>query len=114
MRKPQASDEVTYAPMITKDMSPIDWNMKAYEIKCMVRGLIPWPTATMKLGENTLKVFSVETSENVTGAKPGSLISYGKHGIEIACKDGSVIVKEVQAPGGKRMSSADYLRGKPI
>jgi methionyl-tRNA formyltransferase len=114
VRKPQNPDEVTYAPMISKDMSPIDWKKSAYEIKCMVRGLIPWPTATMEFFGNILKVFAVDIGGVIGGMEPGSLISCGKHGIEIACIDGSVIVKEVQAPGGKRMSSAEYLRGRKI
>ena len=110
-RKPQNPGEVTYAPKLTRDMSPIDWTKSAFEIKNKVRGLSPWPAATMELDGKTLKVFSVDISDNQMQEPPGSILSVGKAGIEVACADGSVLVREVQASGGKRMSAADYLRG---
>ncbi|MCL2662448.1 MAG: methionyl-tRNA formyltransferase [Oscillospiraceae bacterium] len=110
-RKPQNPNEVTYAPKLTREMSPIDWTKNAFEIKNKVRGLSPWPAATMELDGKTLKVFSVGISDNKEDIPPGSIISAGKAGLEIACADGTVLVREVQAPGGKRMSAADYLRG---
>jgi len=113
VRVPQNNDEATYAPLLSKSMSPIDWTMNACAIKCHVRGLIPWPVATMELAGFVLKVFSVEATGSLTGMSPGAVVSVGKPGIEIACADGTVIVKEVQAPGGRRMHTADYLRGNP-
>jgi len=110
-RTPQNPDKVTYAPKLTREMSPIDWTKKALEIKNKVRGLSPWPAATMELDGKTLKVFSVDINDKQTNTPHGSIIYTGKEGIEIACADGSVIIREVQAPGGKRMSAADYLRG---
>ena len=113
-RMPQNHNEATFAPLLTKDMSPIDWAKSAYEIKNRVRGLLPWPVATMELEGKTLKVFNAEVSGNATGKSPGSLVSYGRPALEIACADSTVIVNEIQAPGGKRMSTEDYLRGNPI
>ena len=113
-RIPQNHDEATFAPLLSKEMSPIDWTKSAKEIKNKVRGLYPWPTATMELDGNILKVFSVDTSIGKSNSIPGSIISSGHAGLEIACSDGSVFVQEIQAAGGKRMSAADYLRGNPI
>ena len=111
-RKKQNHKEATYAPLLTRDMSKIDWNKNAHSIKCLVRGLFPWPVATMEFNGCTLKVFSVDTTLNKTGSPNGSIVSLGESGIEVACEDGTVIVKEVQAPGGKRMTAADYIRGR--
>jgi methionyl-tRNA formyltransferase len=110
-RKPQNPNEVTYAPKLTREMSPIDWTKNAFEIKNKVRGLSPWPTATMELDGKILKVFSVNISDNKVHKPPGSIVSTGKAGLEVACTDGSVLVREVQAAGGKRMPAEDYLRG---
>jgi len=110
-RKPQNHNEATYAPLLTKGMAPINWAKSAHSIKCLVRGLIPWPVATMEFNGTVIKVFSVDPTGNKTDALPGSIVSYGTEGIEVACADGTVIVKEVQAPGGKRMPAADYIRG---
>jgi len=110
-RLKQNINEVTYAPLLTKDMSPIDWNKPAKAIKAQVRGLIPWPVASMQLDGCLLKIFSVDIKESKQDKPPGSIISLGKQGIEVACSDGTVIIKEVQAAGGKKMPASDYLRG---
>jgi len=113
-RIPQNGNEATYAPSLTKNISPIDWTKSASSVKCLVRGLIPWPVSTMELDGTVLKVFSVDVTDHDSDLSPGSIISHGSEGIEIACASGTVIIKEVQAPGGKRMQAADYLRGNPI
>ena len=110
-RKPQNNDEATFAPMIGKDLSPVDWTETAHVIKCKVRGLNPRPAATASLGGTVYKIFSVDITDAVTGKVPGEIVSAGDHGIEVACANGTVIIKELQTPGGKRMSAADYLKG---
>jgi methionyl-tRNA formyltransferase len=113
VRVPQNHSEATYAPLLKKDMSPIDWTKTAQVIKCKVRGLIPWPIATTTINGAIVKVFSVEAG-NKTEKSPGEIVNAGQSGIEVACADGTVIIKELQPPGGKRMAAADYLRGHPI
>ena len=41
-RTPQDESAFTYAPMLDRSLSPIDWTRSAREIDCQVRGLIPW------------------------------------------------------------------------
>ena len=111
---PQNHSEATFAPPLTKEMSAIDWSETAHSIKCKVRGLNPWPVATAEINNALYKVYSVDIADTKTAHKPGEIVSSGKRGLEIACADGSVIIKELQAPGGKRMPASDYLRGHPI
>ena len=115
-RTPQDESAFTYAPMLSRELSPIDWTRSAHAINCQIRGLIPWPAASTDavIGE-AMKVFrSVETGEQ-TAAKPGTVLTADKRGIAVACGDGKVLsLTEIQAVGGKRMSAADYLRGHPI
>jgi methionyl-tRNA formyltransferase len=113
-RIPQEHGEATFAPLITKELAHIDWNEKAHRIKCKVRGLSPKPAATANIEGMKLKIFSVEVGEKTdsAGKLPGELVSKGKHGIEVACADGSILVKELQPPGGKRMDAADFVRGR--
>lgn len=115
-RTPQDESAFTYAPMLSRELSPIDWTRSAHAINCQIRGLIPWPAASTDIvtGE-TMKVFrSKETGEETT-ANPGTILSADKRGIAVACGDGKVLyLTEVQALGGKRMAAADYLRGHPI
>ena len=111
-RTPQKHCEATYAPRLGREISAIDWSETALAIKAKVRGLNPRPTATAKLSENIIKVFIVEATDAKTQKKHGEIVSAGKHGIEVACLDGTVIIKELQPPGGKRMAAFEYLSGR--
>jgi len=114
VRIPQNHDEATYAPPLSKEMSPIDWSQTARMIKCKVRGLNPWPVASTVLNDTLLKVFTVSTNNGLSGKEPGQIVSAGKHGIEISCADGTVTIMELQLPGGKRMAASEYLRGHTL
>ena len=114
VRTPQDNARATYAPMLSKDMSPIDWSGTAREIIDHVRGLIPWPVATTELDGKKFKIFRVERTENRTDRAPGTLLRLTKQGLEIACGDSVLCITQLQAEGGKRMAAADYFRGHPI
>lgn len=112
---PQDDAQSNYAPMLSRELSPIDWNRSAKEIHNQVRGLIPWPAASAELGGTQFKIYTVEETGQDTGKEPGTVLSTDKKGILMACGDGKVLrIVELQAPGKKRMKAADYLRGHPI
>ncbi len=114
-RTPQDPAKVTFAPMLSKDLSPIDWSKTRREIIDQVRGLIPWPVATAELGGTFFKIYRVEPTGRETEAAPGTLLASTKKGLEIACGSGEILlITELQAQGGKRMKAADYFRGHPI
>ena len=108
---PQEHDAATYAPMLTREMSMIDWTEPAINIKRKVRGLNPWPAATAQLGGKTCKILAVDIENKDHSHAPGDIVISSRRAIEVACIDGIVIIRELQAPGGKRMTSAEYLRG---
>ena len=114
-RVPQDHEKATYAPMLSKELSPIDWTQCAEYVIDQVRGLIPWPVATAELGGTKFKVFRVEKEEKTTAKAPGTVLALTKKGLEVACGDGEVVtVTMLQAEGGKRMAAPDYFRGHPI
>ena len=114
-RIPQDNARATYAPMLSKEESPIDWNQPARFIVDHVRGLVPWPVATAELGGTEFKIYRVEYADQKTEKAPGSLVALTKKGLRVACQDGNtVLVRELQAKGGKRMPAPDYFRGHPI
>ena len=113
-RTPQDHSAFTYAPMLSKELSPMDWTKPAQKLHDQVRGLIPWPCASTELGGKKVKIFRTKIGEK-TNAGAGTILTAGKQGLEIACGDGrSLWIPEMQAEGGKRMMAADYLRGHPI
>ena len=109
-----AQDEaaVTYAPMLDKSMCPIDWTKTAQQVHDHVRGLHPWPVATAELGGKWFKIHSTVIVEGA-GA-PGEILGLTKTGLRIACGEGAVEIRMLQAEGGKRMAAPDYFRGHPL
>ena len=115
IRIPQHHEEATFAPPLSREISPINWADNSMNIKCKVRGLCPWPTATSDIGGIVCKIFSVEIGGNRPANKrPGDIVVSGKSGLEIVSADGTIIIKELQPPGGRRMTAAEFLRGRKI
>lgn len=113
-RTPQDEGRQTYAVMLSRELSPIDWTRSRRAIRDQVRGLIPWPCAAAELGGTRFKILKTAPGGE-TGAAAGTVLSAGKRGIEVACGDGtSLYITELQAEGGKRMAAADYLLGHPM
>ena len=115
-RTPQDESKVTYAPMLSRELSPLDWTRTAKQLHDQVRGLIPWPaTTTDIIGDQPVKVFETEQTGIKTSAAPGTIVAADKNGIDVACGDSMILrIKQLQAQGGKRMAAADYLRGHPV
>ncbi len=109
---PQNPAEVCFAPMLDKTMCPIDWTKTARQVHNHVRGLHPWPVATMELQGKTFKVHETRVVEG-NGA-PGQILGLTKTGLRIACGEGAVEILSLQAEGGKRMAAPDYFRGHPM
>lgn len=115
-RTPQDHSAQTYAPMLSKELSAVDWSRSAHAIHCQIRGLIPWPCAsTDVISGEPMKLFAAKETGEETSAAPGRVIRADKRGICVACGDGKVLcLTELQAAGGKRMNAASYLAGHPI
>ena len=111
-RTEQDHGAATYAPMLDKTMCPIDWNKTAQQVHDHVRGMNPWPVATMELMGNKFKVYATAI---VTGkGEPGAVLGLTKTGLVMACGEGAVEIRILQAEGGKRMAAPDYFRGHPL
>lgn len=114
-RTPQDESQVTFAPMLSKEHSPIDWNREPKAILKQIFGLQDWPCATTVLGGTEFKIYDADITANRTTKAPGALVSAGKQGIEVACAGGqTIMITELQASGGKRMRAAAYLLGHPM
>ena len=111
-RTPQDPAGISFAPMLDKSMCPIDWNKTAQQVHDQVRGLHPWPIATMELKGKKFKVHATRIVEG--SGQPGEILGLTKTGLRIACGEGAVEVISLQAEGGKRMAAPDYFRGHPL
>ncbi len=105
--------ESTYASMLSKELSPIDWSKSAREVHNQIRGLYGWPCASAKLEGKTVKIHKSVVAGDTQKA-PGEIIEKDKR-LLVACGDGRAIeILILQAENKKAMSAADYLRGNPI
>ena len=109
---PQNEAMVSFAPMLDKSMCPIDWNKTAQQVHNQVRGLHPWPVATMELKGQKFKVHATAIVEG--SGTPGQILGLTKTGLKVACGEGAIEIRSLQAEGGKRMAAPDYFRGHPL
>lgn len=103
-----------YAPMLTKELCPIDFGKSAKEIHDQIRGLSSWPCAVANISGRRLKIYRSELDHiRHEGLAPGEICDRDR--LTVVCGDGfGITFTEVQAEGGKRMKTADYLRGNKL
>ena len=112
-REIQDDAQSSYAPMMKKEDGRIDWSRSAQEVHNQVRGLDPWPGAYTSLDGELLKLARTTPQDN-GDAPPGTVIAADRDGVRIACGNGSLLVRELQLAGRKRLAAADFLRGCPL
>lgn len=112
-RIPQNDKEASHAPMLTKDLSPIDFNKNAKEIHRQICGLSEWPCAHTSLNGKRLKIYKSEIVTPDKKACAGEIIDTKQ--CIVGCGENTAIkLVEVQYEGSKRMSGADFLRGQRV
>lgn len=114
-RRPQDEQEMSYHPMLKKDMGQVDWTKPARDIVNLARGLYPWPSAYTQSPHGVLKIIQAAEEEGRAGALPGQVLEAdGKQGLLVQAGENAVRVIQLQAPGGKAMRAQDYLRGHAL
>lgn len=104
-----------YASMITRDMGVIDWKDTSENIRNKVRGFDPVPAAYTNYEGDIIKIYSVDIADNEYEGSAGEIVDIDKKkGFYVKTGNGAVLVKKVQAKGGKKMNCADYMRGHSV
>lgn len=109
-RIPQNNDEATYASMLSKELSEIDFKKSAKDVHNKVRGLSPWPSAQTKLFGKRLKV--LETRVSHKSGEAGKVVATNP--LTVACGEGSVEIVRLQPEGKRAMTANDYMMGHSI
>lgn len=108
----QQDSESNYAPMLSREISEIDWSQPAQSVHNLVRGLQPWPVACTTLNGKRMKIHATRMAGSASG-EAGTVVQ--QKPFTVVCGDGNcVTLEEVQLDGGKRMKSEDFLRGRPV
>lgn len=114
-RTPQDHAKATLAPMLSKELSPVDWGKSAQAIHDQVRGLLPWPCAVTQVAGVRCKLLKTALTGETTHKHPGSAVRADKTGLQIACGDGGVLELVTLQPDGKKpMPAAAFLQGHPV
>lgn len=109
---PQPAEGVTYAAKLSKADCAIDWSRPAQELCHHILGLSPMPCAYFLYQGQPVKVYEATISQSsASPAKPGTVLD--GH-LTVACGSGSLTPTLIQFPGGRRMPTAEALRGHPI
>ena len=108
----QDNDNATYVSVLTKEMSVIDWSEAAGKIHNLIRGLNPWPVARTVFAGKLLKIFTSTVTDKVSSLPVGSVVVKDNN-IYVTCGGNAVLqLGDIQLEGSKRMSSAEFLRGR--
>jgi methionyl-tRNA formyltransferase len=110
--KPQDDSKSSYAKLMNKSLGRIDWSNGVVAIERLVRGLNSWPSAYTSFNGKTLKLWSCDVVENVSGSgEPGTIINVTKDYFDVLCGDGALRILELQLEGKKRMDTKSFLLG---
>ncbi len=110
--QPQPQTGITYAKKITKSEATINWGESADLIERRIRAFDPFPGHETTIENEKLKIWQAHTADNSVNAPSGTLIAVGEDSITVACGEGALCFTRVQCPGGKRISVAEWLRGR--
>jgi methionyl-tRNA formyltransferase len=103
---------VTYAHKLEKQESLLNLQDTAAALDRKIRAYNPFPGAVLHAGDKAIKIWAARVVDG-TG-QPGKVLSSGEAGVVVACGEGALCLEILQAPGGKRLPAAEFLRGHPI
>ena len=111
----QQTTELRPAPKIFKPDCAIDWTLPGERIVDFVRGLAPYPAATMQMQDakgamQQFKVFEV-AFEPSDKALFGELITDRKNVQKVGIRGGYIHILTLQLSGKKKISIKEFLRG---
>ncbi len=109
--KPEVQNEnlATYAPKILKNDALINWQQPAEIIARQIPAFHPWPIAHTKINDSTLRIFDAIVIPDTYKEPPGTILSIDKKGILVGTLEGALLIKYLQFPGSRAMSSEDWF-----
>ncbi|KGM52244.1 methionyl-tRNA formyltransferase [Lysobacter daejeonensis GH1-9] len=111
--RPQPAEGVTYAHKLDKAEAKLDWARPAAELANRVRAFNPWPMAEAVVAGERLRLHGAVALDEAPAVAPGTLLRAGRDGLDVACGEGVLRIRVLQRDGGKAITAADYLNGRP-
>ena len=104
---PQDNALATYAGKIRKQDAAIDWRLTAEQILRNIRAYDPVPGASFDLDGEIIKCWKAEPVDGYEG-RTGTILSAGQEGVVVACAEGALRLLEIQRPGRRRVTAAEF------
>jgi methionyl-tRNA formyltransferase len=121
---PQDHARATHAPKLTKADGAIDFAQPATKVAARIRGVDPWPGAQARLRDQVVKLFRAKVAPG--GGAPGTVLAINEAGMHVATGaalvdghpaptgEGAIVIRDIQAPGRKRMHAQQFAAGRGI
>jgi len=110
----QDNQKATYAYLLKKEDGQINWNLPAETILNQIRGMTPWPGCFTCLNKKILKIHQAEMMDTKKETVPGQIIPVSGGGIAVSTGKGTLLLKEIQLEGKKRMTAEDFIKGHKL
>lgn len=110
----QDDSKALYADKLSKDEARLDWSLPAIDLERQIRAFNPWPVSWTILSGKRLRVWAGEVASATSHQAPGTIISADRSGIAVSTGAQTLLITQVQAEGGRRMSSAEFLNAAAI
>ncbi len=112
--QPEIQDDslATYAEKLSKEEARIDWSLSAAQLERCIRAFNPWPMSWLEIDSQPLKIWSASVITTPTDAKPGTILSVSKQGIQVATGEGILNLESLQPAGKKAMTAQDLLNSR--
>ena len=112
---PQPGEGASYASKILKNEAALDFSLSADAVARRIQAFNPFPGATADFNDVSVKIWRAEALHENTSGQPGEVLAASaQDGVLVACGEGVVRLKELQKPGGKRLSAAEFIKGFPL
>lgn len=111
---PQDESKVTYARRLARADAPLDFHQPAVVLGRRILAVEGWPGSTFEHRSALIKVGAASVDAAEVSLTPGTIISADRTGVKIACGRGSLVVTQLQRPGGKMLPVGEFLAGYPL
>jgi methionyl-tRNA formyltransferase len=110
LASPQESREACYAAKLQKSEAWLDWSQPALALHRRIRAFNSWPIAQTRLHDQIIRIWRAHlAAADGVSRQPGRVLTAEAGGILVAAGEGALSILELQRPGGRVLSAADFI-----
>jgi methionyl-tRNA formyltransferase len=110
--RPQPEEGATLTRPLRREDGRLDPQRSAAELERQVRAYQPWPGSFFDTPSGRIIAWRARSANTIVETQAG-VIQALDEGLALATADGLLELIEVQPAGGRRMTGAELLRGRP-